>query len=91
MTASFATWRRRRLPFIRGIDIRLAQLPGEPAAGAGSKHIGRYYLSSIIKRIGESPERSRACSSRRCTDSKRAAILNGLTIHSTPTHPAEAL
>ena len=39
----FATWGRRRLPFIGGIDIKLVnQLPGKPAAGAGSKCVGSY-------------------------------------------------
>ena len=28
------------------------QLPGKPAAGAADKHIGSYWLSSIIKRLG---------------------------------------
>lgn len=33
----------RRLPFIGGIDIRLAhQLPWKSEAGAGAKHIGSY-------------------------------------------------
>ena len=32
---------RRRLPFIGGIEVRLAhQLPGKPAAGVGGKHTG---------------------------------------------------
>lgn len=30
----------RKLPFIRGTYVRLAQLPGKPEVGAGSKHIG---------------------------------------------------
>ena len=35
---------RRRLPFIGGINVRLAhQLPGKPAAGTGSKQVGNYY------------------------------------------------
>ena len=34
VTAIFTTQGRRRLPFVGGIDIRLAhQLPGKPAAG----------------------------------------------------------
>ena len=37
MKAVFATQGRRRLPFIEGIDIRLAHLlPGKPAAGQGA-------------------------------------------------------
>ena len=41
--ATLAIQGRRRLPFIGGIDIRLAhQLPGKPAAGAGGKHVGSY-------------------------------------------------
>ena len=43
MAADFATRGRRRLPFIGGINVRLAhKSPGKPAAGAGSKHIGSY-------------------------------------------------
>ena len=39
--AVFATWWRKRLPFIGGIDVRWAhQLPGKP--GAGGKHAGSY-------------------------------------------------
>ena len=34
---------RKRLPFIEGIDFRLAhQLPEKPVAGAGSKHVDSY-------------------------------------------------
>lgn len=40
MAAILTTWGRRRLPFTEEIDIRLAQLPGKPEVGAGSKHIG---------------------------------------------------
>ena len=37
----------------RGTDVRMAhQLPGKPAAGAGGKHVGNYWLSPIINRIG---------------------------------------
>ena len=59
---------RRRLPFIGGIDIKWAhQLP-------------ETILSAIIKRIIQSSERNRHWSSEGCTESKRTAILNGLTI-----------
>ena len=41
ITAIFPTQARRRLLFIGGIGLRLAyQLPGKPAAGAGSEHVG---------------------------------------------------
>ena len=41
VTAICATWEKRRLLFIGGIGGRLAyQLPGKPAAGAGSEHVG---------------------------------------------------
>ena len=37
------------------VTVRLAhQLPGKPAAGAEGKHVGGYWLSPIIKRIGQS-------------------------------------
>ena len=43
VAAIFANWGERRLPFIGGIDVRLAhQLPGKPAAGAGGKRVGSY-------------------------------------------------
>ena len=43
MAAILTSWGRRKLPFIGGIDFRLAhQLPGKPAAGAGGKHVGSY-------------------------------------------------
>ena len=36
---ALATQVRSQLPFIEGLDIRLApQLPGKPAAGVGGKH-----------------------------------------------------
>lgn len=37
ITATFTTQGRRKLTFIRGIDIRLAQ---KPAAGARGRYIG---------------------------------------------------
>ena len=38
IAAVFITWGRKRLPFIGGIDIRLAhQLPGKTEAGAGTR------------------------------------------------------
>ena len=42
-TTVFTAWRRGRLPFIGGINLRLAhQLSGKPAAGAGGKLVGSY-------------------------------------------------
>ena len=41
--AIFSTQERKRLPFIEGIDVRLAHpLPGKPASGAGGPHVGGY-------------------------------------------------
>ena len=42
VAAIFATWGRKRLPLMGGIYIRVAQLPGKRAAGAGSKHMGSH-------------------------------------------------
>lgn len=40
-----ATWGRRRLPYIEGIDIRWAHLlPGKPAGGGGRGQAGRQSL-----------------------------------------------
>ena len=41
--ATFAPQGSGKLPFIVGIEVRLAsQLPGKPVAGAGGKHAGSY-------------------------------------------------
>lgn len=41
--ATFAPQGGGKLPFIVGIEVRLAsQLPGKPVAGAGGKHVGSY-------------------------------------------------
>ena len=57
--AIFAIQGRQRLPFTGGIDVQLAhQLPGKPEAGKGSKLVGSYRLSPMIKRIGQSCEYS---------------------------------
>ena len=55
--AVFATLGRRRLPFIRRVDIRLAhKLPGKPVTGAVGKHVGSNWLNPLIWRVGESCE-----------------------------------
>ena len=82
--AIFVTWGRKRLSFIGSIDVRLShQLPGKPAAGAGGNHVGSYWLSPMIQRTGQWREWSRGW-----TVNKRTAILNDLTMHSTPLYPA---
>ena len=51
--AIFAIQGRWRLPFIGGIGVQLAhQLPGKPEAGKGSRLVGSYRLSPMIKTIG---------------------------------------
>ena len=68
MQADFAPGGRGRWPLTWAIDIKWAhQLP-------------ETILSAIIKRIIQSSERNRHWSSEGCTESKRTAILNGLTI-----------
>ena len=58
----------------------------ETVAGAGGKHVGSYWLSPVIKRIGYSCEWARPWSRAGrgwCTESKRTAILGGMTIYHT--------
>ena len=87
--AIFVIWGRKRLSSIGSIDVRLShQLPGKPAAGAGGKHVGSYWLSPMIQKIGQWREWSGDWSSRGWTENKKTAILNGLTMHSTPLYPA---
>lgn len=51
MAAFFSTWGKKLATVYVGIDIRVPhQLPGKPAPGAGSKHVGSYSLCPKIKR-----------------------------------------